>query len=312
MAQEDKTAYSIFIQACWAQHKRQYPDEHILKEIEEFNKLCSVWWYKLSEEEQGRFQEMADRSNLQALATQVINNTGTVLNYNTNPRQSPMVQQRTFIGGTTFIQRPVPPTTIVQAAGQPIKTGEMPIVKQVKDPNRPRKPLSAYFLFCQDIRLKVKTEFPLYNVKEVAKEMGRRWNMIDTETRAEYEARYKESRKQYEERLAEYNPHKKKKDPNAPKQPLSAYFLFVQEERQKFKAEHPKLGICEVAKVLGKRWAEMSPELRHQYQQRAEIARQKYDIEMAEYRMKNNIGRTVLNLPTKVDPLDPETFVNGA
>ena len=39
------------MQACWAQHKRQYPNEMIHKEIEEFNKQCSVWWYNLSEQE---------------------------------------------------------------------------------------------------------------------------------------------------------------------------------------------------------------------------------------------------------------------
>jgi hypothetical protein len=55
------TAYGVFVQACWAQHKRQYPDELIHKEIEEFNKQCSVWWYNLSEQERERFQEMADR-----------------------------------------------------------------------------------------------------------------------------------------------------------------------------------------------------------------------------------------------------------
>ena len=43
MAQEggkqQNTAYGVFVQACWAQHKRQYPDELIHKEIEEFNKV---------------------------------------------------------------------------------------------------------------------------------------------------------------------------------------------------------------------------------------------------------------------------------
>ena len=35
---QKNTAYGVFVQACWAQHKRQYPDELIHKEIEEFNK----------------------------------------------------------------------------------------------------------------------------------------------------------------------------------------------------------------------------------------------------------------------------------
>ena len=49
-----------------------------------------------------------------------------------------------------------------------------------------------------------------------------------------------------------YKPQKKKKDPNAPKQPLSAYFIFSSEERLKVKGEHPSHSICEVAKELGR------------------------------------------------------------
>ena len=84
-----------------------------------------------------------------------------------------------------------------------------------------------------------------------------------------------------------YKPQKKKKDPNAPKQPLSAYFLFSQEERLKVKGEHPAYSICEVAKELGKRWADMAPEVKQRYQQMAEEGRQKYDQDMAAYRQGN-------------------------
>ena len=84
-----------------------------------------------------------------------------------------------------------------------------------------------------------------------------------------------------------YKPQKKKKDPNAPKQPLSAYFLFSQEERLKVKNEHPSYSICEVAKELGKRWADMAPEVKQRYQQMAEEGRQKYDQDMAAYRQGN-------------------------
>ena len=84
-AVQKNTAYGVFVQACWAQHKRQYPDELIHKEIEEFNKQCSVWWYNLSERERERFQEMADRSNAQAL---------TQTTYVTN---QPVQQQQTIV-----------------------------------------------------------------------------------------------------------------------------------------------------------------------------------------------------------------------
>jgi high mobility group protein B1 len=74
--------------------------------------------------------------------------------------------------------------------------------------------------------------------------------------------RYQESRKSYDAEMSNYKPQKKKKDPNAPKQPLSAYFIFSTEERLKVKEENPNFSICDVAKELGKRWAEMDPALK--------------------------------------------------
>ena len=186
-----------------------------------------------------------------------------------------MVQQRTVMGQVQHR----PGQQVVQ---QPGKGG-----KPMKDPNAPKKPLSAYFLFSQEERLKVKAEFPDYSITEVAKELGRRWAQIDPAIKQSYEQRYQESRRQYEQALQAYKPQKKKKDPNAPKQPLSAYFLFSQEERLKVKAEHPNYSICEIAKELGRRWADMNPEVKQHYQQKAEEGRQKYDQEMAAYRQGN-------------------------
>ena len=60
----------------------------------------------------------------------------------------------------------------------------------MKDPNAPKKPLSAYFLFSQEERLKVKAEFPDYSITEVAKELGRRWATIDPAVKQSYEQRY--------------------------------------------------------------------------------------------------------------------------
>ena len=49
-----------------------------------------------------------------------------------------------------------------------------------------------------------------------------------------------------------YKPKNAMRDPNAPKQPLSAYFIFSSEERLKVKSDHPSYSICEVAKELGR------------------------------------------------------------
>jgi len=324
---QKNTAYGVFVQACWAQHKRQYPDELIHKEIEEFNKQCSVWWYNLSEQERDRFQEMADRSNAQQTVNQytqgnnvttvqggqpmivtqaasgssipsfgssfpsntdyyiqggqpgqvvnaVVDNTGQVLNYSTNPGGQTIVRQ---VGGQ--VQQVVQQQKVVPANS---KVNSKPI----KDPNAPKKPLSAYFLFSQEERLKVKAENPDYSITEVAKELGKRWATLNPDIKTVYEQRYQDARRIYETEMNTYKP-KKKKDPNAPKQPLSAYFIFSTEERLKVKEENPGFSICEVAKELGRRWAEMDPGVKQRYQQRAEEERQKYDNDMANYRQGN-------------------------
>merc|ERR1712130_796196 len=51
---------------------------------------------------------------------------------------------------------------------------------------------------------------------------------------------------------------RKKKDPNAPKRPMSAYFLFMNATRPTVRKENPDASIGEVAKILGKMWGRLS------------------------------------------------------
>ncbi|XP_041357769.1 high mobility group-T protein-like [Gigantopelta aegis] len=48
---------------------------------------------------------------------------------------------------------------------------------------------------------------------------------------------------------------RQKKDPNAPKRPLSGFFFFCAEERPKVRTKMPDAPVSEIAKELGKRWA---------------------------------------------------------
>ena len=55
----------------------------------------------------------------------------------------------------------------------------------------------------------------------------------------------------------------------------------------KVKNENPNFSFGELAKELGRRWADMNPALKQRYQQAAEEGRQKYDQDMAAYRQGN-------------------------
>ena len=50
----------------------------------------------------------------------------------------------------------------------------------------------------------------------------------------------------------------KKKDPNAPKRPMSAYMFFSNDARAEVKKENPDFKITDISKALGVKWGGMS------------------------------------------------------
>ncbi|KAI1299278.1 High mobility group protein DSP1 [Halotydeus destructor] len=80
--------------------------------------------------------------------------------------------------------------------------------KRVKDPDAPKRALSAFFWFCNDERPKVKETIPDSTVGEVAKELGRRWNECTDDQKGKYEALAAKDKARYEK---ENNVYKSKK-----------------------------------------------------------------------------------------------------
>lgn len=80
---------------------------------------------------------------------------------------------------------------------------------------------------------------------------------------------------------AEGKREKRHKDPDAPKRPMSAFFMFCQEERPKVKKIHPDWKVGEIAKELGKRWEHVE---KTKYEGEAARDKQRYEKEMAQYK----------------------------
>lgn len=77
---------------------------------------------------------------------------------------------------------------------------------------------------------------------------------------------------------------KAQKDPNAPKRPLSTFFLFSQDERPKIKKDNPSLSVADIAKVIGERWRSIGDDKKRQYEERARQEKERYDREITEYK----------------------------
>lgn len=77
---------------------------------------------------------------------------------------------------------------------------------------------------------------------------------------------------------------KKVKDPNAPKRPMSAYFLFVKEMRGGIAQENPALKNTEILSELGRKWRNMDESSREPYVKEAKKKSEEYFLEMKKYK----------------------------
>lgn len=77
---------------------------------------------------------------------------------------------------------------------------------------------------------------------------------------------------------------KSKKDPNAPKKALSAYFLFSQVERNNVKEENPGASFGDIARGLSTKYKNMSDKERAKWDKKAVAEKERYQREMAIYK----------------------------
>lgn len=80
---------------------------------------------------------------------------------------------------------------------------------------------------------------------------------------------------------------KKKKDPNAPKKPMTAFIIYCNDHRDALKKQSPDLTFGELAKEHGKRWKELSPAKKAEFEKRAKADKDRYEKDMAAYNKKS-------------------------
>ena len=146
-----------------------------------------------------------------------------------------------------------------------------------KDPDHPKRSMSAYLFFCTAQRESVKASLSEdAKATDVTTALGEAWNLLKVSTKEEdiaalkeYQAQAEEDKVRYVGQMDTYAPptegagtstekRKGKKDPGAPKGAKTAYLCFCAEEREEVKA-----GLGEDAKgpdvmvALGVRWNEL-------------------------------------------------------
>lgn len=117
---------------------------------------------------------------------------------------------------------------------------------------------------------------------------------MDAKTKQKFNAMAERDKARYQKEMKSYVPPpaeaeeaeekgKKRKrtkgerDPNAPKRPMSAYFLYLQANRTDLKKENPDLKATEVAKEAAARWHKESAAVRKKFDDLAKRAKENYE-----------------------------------
>ena len=78
--------------------------------------------------------------------------------------------------------------------------------KKMKDKDAPKRPASAYFLWCGEERQRIKAELGNLSTPQMAKELGSRWSSVDPDTKARYEKMAETEREKYRVAKQNYTP----------------------------------------------------------------------------------------------------------
>ncbi|KAJ8262217.1 hypothetical protein GJAV_G00163920 [Gymnothorax javanicus] len=186
-----------------------------------------------------------------------------------------------------------------------------------KDINKPKGKTSAYAFFVKTCREEHKMKSPgsSVNFAEFSKECSERWKNLSPKEKGLFEDRARVDKARYDREMQSYIPPKgskkrRMKDPNAPKRPPSAFFVFCSEHRASLKSENPGITIGEIAKKLGEMWAKLSPTDKAPFEQTSAKLREKYEKEIAAYRGKGDAshrGPPVQSVGTAVvEPMEEE------
>ncbi|KAH8426940.1 Non-histone chromosomal protein 6 [Aspergillus melleus] len=79
------------------------------------------------------------------------------------------------------------------------------VERKKKDPNAPKRGLSAYMFFANENREKVREENPGITFGQVGKMLGEKWKALNDKDRGPYEEKAAADKKRYEDEKASYN-----------------------------------------------------------------------------------------------------------
>ena len=159
----------------------------------------------------------------------------------------------------------------------------------------PKRNLSPYFMYMQERRPQLKAEQPNLANTALTSKMGEEWKSLSDAAKDKYIAQANKDKQRYIKELESYSPpedapkpkgrqgKKKAKDLNAPKKPMTAFFFFQGEVREKVKKDNPELKQKELVTKIGAMWRAAGAKDKEKFEQMAKKDRVRYEKEKKDY-----------------------------
>ncbi|CAK0829251.1 unnamed protein product, partial [Prorocentrum cordatum] len=148
------------------------------------------------------------------------------------------------------------------------------------DPDRPKRPTSAYLRFLSEFRSQKPADL---SGKDLMKAAGAEWKALPAERKKPYEAAYEKEavvyRSAYDQYVSSGKKDAFKRDPDKPKRPLTGFLRFVAEKREQNKDAKPTV----LTKEASDSWKGMSEAQRKPYNEAYELDTARYAEKMKAY-----------------------------
>jgi len=167
----------------------------------------------------------------------------------------------------------------------------------------PKRFKSSFIFFSMEKHKEIKAQLAIERKTESTKAtnitslVSQAWRALESTEREKFEDMSRKDKERYDIEKKNYVPppgmsltSKRKRDPDAPKRPMSAYLSYANKLRAKVKAENPDCSNGEISKILSGMWKEIPDDERKKLKVDEKALWDVYRIKMKEWR-KNNDGR---------------------
>jgi hypothetical protein len=82
--------------------------------------------------------------------------------------------------------------------------GDATKLKAMKDPNKPKRARTSYLFFCNEMRPKIKEEYPKFKMVDLSRKLGEVWKTYNEKDRHKYVKLAEKDRERFEEENENY------------------------------------------------------------------------------------------------------------